>query len=212
MKTLEELKKDWALNPAHATHVGQSELSRVVRTRVKKHLNTSMQYFWGALVLQILVYALLTHVGIKYYYDPYTVAPALLGIALYVPFTWILLSRFKKMALSSTRRSGEGMPVREYIHNQKELLQGFLAFKKRYEWILIPISTAIGVLLVFKLYVPGGVAAFPQGAAITFALTLISCYMAIRRENARNFSAPLSRLSELENEYSAVEKNSENAS
>lgn len=210
MKTLEDLKKEWANKPADSVQVDKQELSRVVKKRVKKHINTSMQYFWGALALQILVYALLTHVAVKYYYDLSTVLPALMGIAMYVPFTWTLMNRFKRMASSPS--PGNGMPVRDYIRNQKELLQGFLVFKKRYEWVLIPVSTAIGVLLVFKLYVPGGVSAFPQGAAITFALTLISCYVAIRNENARNFNAPLHQLSELEKEYAAESADSENVS
>jgi hypothetical protein len=208
MKTLEDLKKDWANNPDDSRKVDLKELSGVVRKRVKKHINTSMQYFWGALALQILVYALLGHVVVKYYDDLPTVVPALMGIALYVPFTWTLMNRFKRMASAP----GNGMPVRDYIRNQKELLHGFLVFKKRYELVLIPVSTAIGVLLVFKLYVPGGVWAFPQGAAITFALTLISCYVAIRKENDRNFNAPLQQLSELETDYAAESPDSENAS
>jgi hypothetical protein len=81
------------------------------------------------------------------------------------------------------------------------LLESFFTFKKRYEMVLIPLSAAIGVLLIFLLYVPGGVSEHLLGAFITYVLTLLSCYLAIRSENKKNFVQPLDQLGEILNEY-----------
>jgi uncharacterized membrane protein YjjP (DUF1212 family) len=69
--------------------------------------------------------------------------------------------------------------------------------------MLIPVSAAIGVFLFFRLYLPGGVQAFPVGAFITYALTLLSCYWAIRVENKKSFSEPLQQLEAILQEYQA---------
>jgi hypothetical protein len=63
------------------------------------------------------------------------------------------------------------------------------------------LSSAIGVFLTFKLFVPGGVQENSTGAIITFAVTLISCILAIRSENRRNFAEPLYQLEKVMEEF-----------
>jgi uncharacterized membrane protein YjjP (DUF1212 family) len=91
--------------------------------------------------------------------------------------------------------------IHDYINNQRKLLESFFIFKKRYELILIPLSSAIGVIIVFKLYVPGGIREHLLGAFLTFSLTLLSCYLAIRSENKKNFIKPLGELEKMLSEY-----------
>ena len=80
-----------------------------------------------------------------------------------------------------------------FIEHQK-------ANEKRYEIILIPLSAAVGVLLTFSLYMPGGASAHLFGAALTYVLTLISWYMAIRAENKKSFIQPLEQLNAILND------------
>ena len=58
-------------------------------------------------------------------------------------------------------------------------------------------SALFGTLLVFKIYVPGGPFANLNGVWITTVITLISCYIAIRKENIKSFHAPIAELDKL---------------
>ena len=70
MQTFEDIKNLWNETrdaiPKHASY-DQKKLEYLVKSRTKKNMKTVMQYFWAAFVLQILVYALLSHVILKYF-------------------------------------------------------------------------------------------------------------------------------------------------
>ena len=163
-------------------------------------MKITMRYFWGAFALQILVYALLSHVILKYGSDAQTLLTGLAGILLFLPFTVILMKKFKQMAVNRPQ-GNTGIPLYDYIVRQQQLLQSFYAFKKRYELVLVPLSSAIGVFLTFKLFVPGGVMQHPMGAIITLGITLISMVLAIRSENKKSFAQPLQDLDQLLQEF-----------
>jgi hypothetical protein len=200
METLDELKREWSQTPAVPEAYDQASINTIVKSRVHKHAKASMQYFWASFALQILVYSLLSHVIIKNFSDINIIIPALAGILLFLPFTVVLMRKFKRFAIADIK--GAGMfSIHEYILKQRELLQSFFLFKKRYELILIPLSSAIGVLLTFNLYIPGGVGEHLFGTALTYALTLLSCYLAIRNENKKSFVQPLQQLDMILSEY-----------
>jgi hypothetical protein len=203
MTTLDELKMKWGQSDgtlAAPEPLVPDVFEKIVRARVKKHTNAAMQYFWAAFALQLLVYALLMHVVVRYWADRQTVMTALAGVALYVPFTVVLMCRFKAIAVTTMAKK-EGSSLQESIQLRHDYLLKFYRFKQWYEWILIPVSSAIGVFLVFRIWVPGGVQAHWTGAAITFAVTLVSCGVAIYAENKRNFEAPLVKLNEVLKEF-----------
>ena len=207
MSTLDQYKKHWeqsnkAPSPYREGLLDEASLQKIITSRVRKHTKTSLQYFWASLALQILVYALLSHVAIKYFTQTQILLLSLLGILLYLPFTIVLMKKFKRVA-KGRLRGNEQSSIHDYISEQHQLLKSFFTFKKRYEIILIPLSAAIGVILVFTLYVPGGVQAFPTGALITYSLTLLSCYWAIRAENTKSFIQPLQQLEAILQEYQA---------
>lgn len=205
MSTLDQLKQHWELSnkaPAADTQLqlDEASLRKIVTSRVRKQTKASFHYFWASFTLQLLVYALCSHLVIKHWSQPYILVLSLSGILLYLPFTIVLMKKFKRVAKS--RLTGkESTSIRDYLSEQYQLLDSFFTFKKRYEWLLIPISAAIGVILVFTLYVPGGVRTFPVGALITYVVTLLSCYGAIRTENRKSFVEPLHQLKTLLHEY-----------
>ncbi|MBO0931815.1 hypothetical protein [Fibrella aquatilis] len=207
MSTLEQFKKHWEPSNKVSVADGQPSLDEaslrsLVTTRVRTHTKASFRYFWASFTLQLLVYAMCSHLLIRYWPQPEIRLMSLLGILLYLPFTSMLMSKFKRVATG--RLAGkEPAPIRTYLSEQYELLNSFFTFKKRYEWGLIPVSAAIGVFLTFKVYVPGGVQAFPVGAILTYAVTLLSCYGAIRAENQKSFVGPLQHLQALLREYQA---------
>jgi hypothetical protein len=202
MSTLEELKEEWGKKStlASTTNYDQSSFQKIVKSRVKKNVNASMKYFWGSFTLQLMVYALLTHVMVKYWRDIDMLLLSILGAALYIPFTFVLLRKFKRIAITKpadTLRSSLQM----YVQQHYDLLFSFYRFKRRYELFLIPLSSAIGVWLVFLLYVPGGVAAYPSGAVVIFGITLLSCAIALAAENKESFGKPLTALRQILDEF-----------
>jgi hypothetical protein len=206
MSTFEELKKVWEADQQSAkgyTPYDHKTLDNIVKSRTKKNMKKSMHYFWGALFWQILVYALLSHVIIKYGGDTKTLFFGIAGILLYLPFTILLMKKFKQMAIVKPAQGNSQRSLYQYIFQQHALLQSFYNFKKRYEFLLVPLSTAIGVFLTFKLFVPGGVEENPTGATITFLITLLTMVASIRLENKKSFEQPLHDLNQLLNEFQA---------
>ena len=208
MSTFEQIKKQWDENHA-AISGGQtydaSTMEKVIKTRTKKHKNTVMQYFWASFTLQVLVYALLSHVVVRYGSDIETLLYCVAGILLFLPFTITLMRKFKQMAVNNPQQTdptrSEGTSLYIYVLRQYTLLRSFYQFKKRYELLLIPLSTAIGTILVFNLYVPGGAAGHETGVVITFLISLLSCVFAIRSENQKSFEQPLHQLHETLKEF-----------
>lgn len=202
MDTLDQMKNKWAKSQGSVPHYEVSDMSRIIRKRVSTHLRESMHYFWASFVLQLVAYALYAHVLIRFIHDPYTAMLAAAGILLYIPFTVVLMRKFKEMAVARPQPENDNASSHAYLLSQRNTLLEFFRFKVRYEWILIPLSSLVGTLLVFKIWVPGGPVESPIGVFATAAITLLCCYLAIRRENNKSFRAPLARLDDLLNEFS----------
>jgi len=206
MSTFKDFKCLWEKNNGNAEgHVpfDQAGLARIVRARAKKHLNVVMRYFWASFGLQILAYALLTHVIIKYGSDIQTLVAGLAGVILFIPFTIVLMRKFKAMAFTRMREGNSAVSLHNYVERQYRLLDSFYRFKKKYELLLVPLATAIGTFLTFKLYVPGGVFAYQTGALVIFGVAIISCIAAIKSENKKSFEQPLSDLRKIREEFTA---------
>lgn len=204
MMTIDKLKEQWGQNEDN--HIKPSAYSRgdfnkIIKSSIMKNKNIAMQYFWASFALQILVYALLCHVVIKHWGQQDIQLAALIGIVLYIPFTIMLLKKYKRIA---NARLMDKVDASLYNHIAfcRQELGSFYRFKKRYEIILVPISAAIGTFLTFELYVPGGVSAYLSVAVIIFVASLLSCLYAIRLENEKNFERPLVQFQHMLDEFS----------
>ncbi|MCP2045398.1 hypothetical protein [Pontibacter sp. HSC-36F09] len=203
MPNLDDLKQKWNVEqPALEASVPYDAvtLNHIIRTRMKKQNNTIFRYFWATFTFHIVVYALLSHVLIRYGADTNMRLLGLLGFGVMVPFTAFMLWRYKQMAVAKMNQESAAS-IHTYISRQRALLVGFYTFKKRYELVLIPLITAIGVVLVFALYIPGGVMAYPGSALVTFALAALICLLAIRNENKKYFIRPLQELQGILEDY-----------
>lgn len=200
MDTLDNLKEKYARKTGKVDGYNASHLSRVIHKRIHLHTRESMKYFWASLVLQIIVYALYTHVIVRFINDPFTIVYGLVGIAAFLPFTFVLLRKFKRIATLNFN-GNESASVRDCIVKQKDALHAFFRFKRRYELVLIPLSTMLGTLLVFKIYVPGGPLNSVNGVIITISIALLSCFAAIRKENRKSFREPIAELDKLLREF-----------
>ena len=200
MSTLDELKSQWKQADAQPASYDEGSFRKLIKARVHQHTRSTMQFFWASFTLQLMVYALLSHVLIKYGRETPILLLSIAGMLLYLPFTIVLMQKFKRFAVA-TAKGNDVTSVREYLLQQYALLESFFLFKKRYERVLIPLVSAIGVFLVFALYFPGGVVAYPIGASVTYLLTLLSCYLAIRSENRKSFIQPLAQLRAILDDY-----------
>lgn len=198
MSTLEELKQKWGDHEAHQPYqeiYSQTSMKNIIRKRIKIHTRESFKYFWSSLILQIIVYSLLSHSIIKEMNNPSILYPGIAGILLYIPFTVLLLKKFKQLAISRPKdHINPSASIRDYLMMQLDLLNGFYSFKKRYELLLIPISCGIGVFVFFEMFLPGGVREYSEGAVITYFLTLTSCAAAIFAENKKSFAKPITQI------------------
>jgi hypothetical protein len=203
---LDELKRKWQQDktsmPAPSTYDAES-FAAVIKSRSKKNKNTAMRYFWGSFTFHLIVYGFLAHVMIKYGADREILLAGILGFAITIPFTAVMMKRFKRLAQIRLRET-HAPSIQSYIEKQYQTLDGFFTFKKTYEWFLIPLQCAIGVFITFRIFLPGGVMAHPLGAFIVFAITLWSCVAAIRMENRRSFENPLEDLRRILDEYKSV--------
>jgi hypothetical protein len=208
MSTFEDLKKKWNENQDSASASAaydQPALEKIFRSRIKKHTGRVMQYFMASFFLQVLVYAMLCAVMVRHGRDRETLLFCIAGILLFLPFTVMLMKKFKAMAIAKPVVENEGDDaggsLYNYVLKQHDLLQGFYKFKKWYELILIPLSSAIGIFLIFKLFVPGGAAQYREAATGLFIITLITCFATIYIENKKSFEQPLHQLREVLGEF-----------
>ena len=197
--TLDELKQQWKMT-ADPAPVTASAFDQIVKARVTKITGNSFQFFWASLTLQIIVYSLLSHVIVKYGGDTVTLLFGISGILLYVPFTIMLLRKFKGMAKGNTA-NGRSLSLHGFALVHQKELGDFYRFKKRYELILIPLSSLIAVYLIFALYVPGRAETHVMGASFITIATIASCAVAIRNENKKSFALPLMQLDLLIREF-----------
>ncbi|MEI9918065.1 MAG: hypothetical protein WDO14_04595 [Bacteroidota bacterium] len=181
------MKSNWSKETPSGNY-DEATIQKIVKERVRKNSGKAFQYFWASFALQIMVYAMLSYAIAKYWNDPLITLPSLLGIAAYIPFTIMLMKRFKAMAATSYEGN-----MFAYIDRRREILESFYRFKRRYEIVLIPLGILIGIYLPFQLYIPGGVWNYPEEAFAVLLVSVASCAISIQRENKRNFEEPIAR-------------------
>lgn len=200
MENLEDARMQWTKKFSTSKSLDAQQWKALIQKSAGKHVNAAMQYFWASFCLQIIAYALLFHVLIKYGMNPIAMWLSMAGILLYLPFTIVLITRFRSIA--GAKLSGvHTESAKQYVGHQLAELEAFFRFKKRYELFLIPLISALAVLLIFILYVPGALASHTWGMALIYLATLGSCGHAIRMENKKNFAQPIEQLRQLLKEF-----------
>lgn len=203
MTTLEDYKQGWHSHQQIKEKVPSYDLNSytaLVRKRARGPVNRMMQYFWASLAYQIILYSFYSHVIVAYWGNGLLVGLSMAGILIYIPFTYMLMTRFKSAANAGMTDASD-KSLREHVLHQYETLSAFYRFKRRNEWAIVLISSTLGVSLFFELYFGGGLIAHLPGALITFAITLCLCAAAIWSENNKRFERPLANLAALLAEF-----------
>jgi phosphatidylserine synthase len=120
---------------------------------------------------------------------------SLAGAAVYVPLTAMLLRRARALYSGTTDATGTASAaIGHYVRAQRERLADFFRFKRRMDFIGVPVSCAIVVFVTFTLFVSGGVMAYPIASATMFAVWIGMSAGAVCAENRKRFAAPLRHL------------------
>jgi hypothetical protein len=198
MSPKDEIENVWKKGKARevdlATVTGE-DLQAIISSRVKKELKIVSQFVWAAIGYQIILYAFLTHTLIRRWGDLQIMLLCLAGGAFYVPLTVALIRRVRALYRCSSEAPGSPVPdVFHKVEGEYARLADFFRFKKRMDWIGVPVSCAIIVLVTFTLFVEGGIEENPLGSLAVFAVWVGLSLIAIHAENKKRFISPLQRL------------------
>jgi hypothetical protein len=174
------------------------DLRAVVSARARKELKTVGQFVWAAIVYQIILYSFLAHTLVLNWGNTRIMLLCLAGAACYVPLTFALLHRAKILFRRPWEAPGSLVPdVHHKVKGEFDRLADFFQFKKRLDWIGVPVSCAVIVLVTFTLFVKGGVERNPLAGLAVFSLWVGMSVIAIYAENKKRFITPLRHLEQI---------------
>jgi hypothetical protein len=192
---LEIIWKEGKASEADPAPVIGEELEAIVSSRVKKELKTVSQFVWAAIVYQIVLYSFLTHTFIRHWGDMQIMLLCLAGGAFYIPLTVALIRRTRTLYRRPSEGPGSPVPdVFRKVEGEYARLADFFRFKKRIDWIGVPVSCAIIVFATFTLFVQGGIEGNPLASLVVFAVWVALSLIAIHAENKKRFISPLRHL------------------
>lgn len=96
---IDDLKKNWKKSEIKYAPVSNESFKTIYKTRIKKQNNEIMKYFWSSFVFQLIVYGLFFHFVIRYGTSNEVLLLSAMGIIIYIPYTVILMNRYKRMAI-----------------------------------------------------------------------------------------------------------------
>jgi len=193
METLDQIRDFWQSNqePGTASY-NKQEIDKVIKSRIIREKKGIAEYFWVAFVFQVMLYSFACHLTIKYWNDVSISLLCAAGIIMYLPLTVVLMRKFKAMLVP---RIGLATDIRTGVENQRKLLQSFFTFKKRFDLVSIPVNSFILVMILFKLYVPGGIEQNLFWSIVSFVLLVLMYAIAAWFENKKHFIQPIERFS-----------------
>ncbi len=201
METFDEMQQSWTLNKKQRLEkfaMNDERVKQIIAPRIKRERNRIFGYFWGSYFWQFAIYASLGHLLIRFWGDGEMMLISLAGIVLYIPFTTVFIRKYSRMATQKSTSSAES--VSDHLQKQYVLLVEFFQFKKKFDWIGIPVTCFILTVTVFKLWVPNGPMQHLTAAAITYLCTLIAFVAATVSENKKSFRQPIEGLQQVMND------------
>jgi hypothetical protein len=192
---LENVWKEGKAREVDPAPLTGKDLQVIVSSRVRKEFKTVSEFVWAAIVYQIILYSFLTNTFIRHWGDMQIMLLCLAGGACYIPLTMALIRRIKTLFGRPSEAAGTPVPdVFHKVEGEYGRLADFFRFKKRMDWIGVPVSCAIIVLVTFTLFVKGGVEGNPLGGLVVFAIWVGLSVIAIHVENKKRFLSPLRQL------------------
>ena len=175
-----------------------NDLHSITASRVRKQFKTVAGFVWASIVHQIILYSFLSYTLVRNWGNTPIMLLCLAGAAVYVPLTAMLLRRARALYSGTSEKAGTATAdIGRYVRAQRDRLAGFFRFKRRMDFIGVPVGCAIVVFVTFTLFVSGGVTAYPIASAVVFAIWIGMSAVAVRAENRKRFAAPLRHLEQV---------------
>lgn len=198
MENFDEIRKLWNENKVvekSNNPVSQDYADHLISNHIRKVKSNFREYFWTSFIYQNLVYACLVFLIVRYFGRPDIVILSAAGIILYVPFTIVFMKKFRSAFLLNK----EGVEFSDdniylNIKNSYTRISEFFRFKKRFDWVIVPLNCVLIVVINFILFVPGGIMANIPAGILLLAVWHAIFIFAIRIENKKKFSEPLHQL------------------
>lgn len=169
------------------------DLQAIAASRVRKELKIVGNYVWAMLVYQIILYSFLAHTIVRYWGDARTLLLCLACVAVYVTLTRALLQRMQMLYRMSATADTSTVDILSAIERKHAALCSFFRFKKRMDWIGVPVSCAIIVVVTFALF-GNGVGSNPIASVALFTVWVGMSMVAIYAENRKRFAEPIRQL------------------
>jgi hypothetical protein len=195
---IENVWKEGKAREAGPVALTGKDFQAIISSRVRKELKTVSQFVWAAIVYQIILYSFLTHTLVRHWGEMRIMVLCLGGAAFYIPLTVALIRRVGTLYRRPSEAPGSTVPdVFHKVEGEYARLADFFQFKKRMDWIGVPVSCAIIVLVMFTLFVKGGVEGNPRASLAFFALWVGMSLIAIHAENKKRFISSLRHLEQV---------------
>jgi hypothetical protein len=169
------------------------DLQAIAASRVRKELKVVSKYVWAMLVYQIILYSFLAHTIVRQWGDSRTLWLCLACVAAYVPLTRALLQRIRMLYRLSAADDSSAVDILSTVERKHAALCSFFRFKKRMDWIGVPVSCAIIVVVTFALF-GNGVGSNPIASGALFTVWVGMSMVAICAENRKRFVEPIRQL------------------
>jgi hypothetical protein len=177
------------------------DLRAIISSRVRKEFGIVAKFVWGAIAYQIILYSFLTHTLVTRWADRWTFLLCLAGLAACIPLTVALMRRVRVLYGPQGHAFGAAVPdILQAVEREHARLADFYRFKRRTDWIGVPVSCAIIVIVTFSLFVKGGIADNPLASLVIFTLWSGLSLLAIRAENRKCFTSPIAGLERILND------------
>jgi hypothetical protein len=194
---IENVWKEGRAGEEEPVAVTSKGLQTMVSSRVRKERKTVSQFVWAVIVYQIILYSFLARTVIRHWGDMQIMLLCLAGGALYILLTVAFIRRVRTL-FGPLKAPGSAVPdVFQKVAGEYARLADFFRFKQRMDWIGVPVSCAIIVLVTFTLFVEGGVAGNPRASVGVFAVWIGMSLVAIHAENKKRFISPLRNLEQV---------------
>ncbi len=174
-----------------------NDLQGIISSRVRRERKTVGEFVWAAIMYQLILYSFLAYTLIRHWGNMQVLLLCLAGGALYIPLTFALIHRVRTLYRRPEAHESAVPDVLDNVKREYARLSDFFKFKKRMDWIGVPVSCAIVVLVTFSLFVEGGVERNPLSSFAFFALWVGMSLVAVYLENRKRFIYPLRNLKQL---------------
>jgi hypothetical protein len=204
METFDEIQEIWSKNRNSdpSKSLTSEFVDQLISEKIKKVKSTFREYFWASFFYQNLVYACLAFLVVKFFSRTDIVLLSIAGILIYIPFTIVFMKKFKSAFLINKKGvEFSDDDIYMNIKNSHARLSEFFRFKKRFDWLIVPLNCVLIVVINFILFVPGGLMSNMVAAIILLLVWHIIFIIAIRIENKKKFVEPLREMEEVLKEF-----------